>query len=133
MNASAELELIAEVRKSGKLVDRGLVTAPEFINKVFDLFADIDRVYSEIIPALWDSIPRMIRDEFERAARQASHPEFRYRPFRIGGGRPITDEEMRQDSDLRTARVRAWARELSRPGDSRVTSLEILDVAPDGL
>jgi hypothetical protein len=109
-----EQHLLGVVRKCGGFVARGLVTGREFVNKVFDEFANAERVYPDVIPELWAEVPESIRGEFAEAVRDASRPEFRYHAFFIGGGRPMTEEELRRDADLRTSRVQAWAREFVR-------------------
>jgi hypothetical protein len=110
-----EEQLLAVFRRCGKHAARGVVTAVEFINRVFDEFASLDRVYPEIIPALWDLVPDVIRNEFAAGVRRASAPGFRYHAFHIGGNLPPpTEEELRRDADLRTARVQAWAAEFVR-------------------
>ena len=67
-----------------------------------------------MVPELWVAIPDGIRGEFAEAIRDAARPDFRYDAFYIGGGRPMTEEELRRDADLRTARVQAWAHEFVR-------------------
>jgi hypothetical protein len=109
-----EEELVAMFRRTGAHAARGTVTVVEFINRVFDAFASLDRVYPEVIPALWELVPVVIREEFVAALRGATAPEFRYHAFHFGGGRPLTEDELRRDADLRTARVRAWAVEFVR-------------------
>jgi hypothetical protein len=109
-----EQQLLAVFRRCGGHAARGLVTAVEFTNRVFDEFASLDRVCPEVIPALWDLVPDTIRDEFAAAIRRAAAPGFRYHAFFFGGGRPMTDEELRWDAELRTARVQAWAVEFVR-------------------
>jgi hypothetical protein len=109
-----EQHLLGTVRKCAGLVVRGLVTGREFINKVLDEFAHTEGVYPELMPDLWAVIPDSIRGEFAEAIRDAARPDFRYHAFYIGGGRPMTEEELQRDADLRTARVQAWAREFVR-------------------
>lgn len=108
MHETPEQHLLTAVRKCGKFVVRGLVTTPEFINKVFDEFAEIDRVYPDLLPELWRAVPEGIRSEFTTAIYDAARPDFRYHAFFIGG-RQMTKDELRRDADLRTVRVRAWA------------------------
>ena len=112
MVQSPEEQLIAVFRRTGGAVARGIVTGMEFINRVLDEFACLDRVYPAVIPALWELVPDAIREEFVAAIRRAAAPGFRYHPFHFGGGRPMTEEELRRDADLRTARVQAWAVEF---------------------
>jgi hypothetical protein len=95
-------------RTSGAL-SRGVVSGVEFIDRVFDEFAALDRVYPEVVPDLWEFVPVTIQSEFAAVVRRAAAPEFRYRAFHYGGSRPATDEELRRDVDLPTARVQAWA------------------------
>lgn len=109
-----EQQLLVVFRSCGGHVARGLVTAVEFTNRVFDKFASLDRVYPEVIPTLWDLVPDTIRDEFAAAIRGAAAPGFRYHAFFFGGGRPMTDEELLRDAALRTARVQAWVVEFVR-------------------
>jgi hypothetical protein len=109
---SPEEQLVAVFRRFGGAVARGLLSGAEFTNRVLDEFASLDRVFPAIIPTLWDLVPTMIRGEFDAALRRATTPEFRYRAFVIGGGEPSTEDELRRDADLRTARVRAWAIEF---------------------
>jgi hypothetical protein len=106
--------LLAAFRKCAGCVSRGIVSGREFINWAFNKFAYADRVYPEVIPELWAVIPHGIRGEFVEAINDAARPDFRYHAFYIRGGRPMTEEELRRDADLRTARVQAWAREFVR-------------------
>ena len=114
MRRAPEQHLLGVVRKCAGLIVRGIVTGREFINKVFDEFAHAERVYPELVPELWATVPDGIRGEFAKAIRDAAQPDFRYHAFYIGGERPMTEEELRRDADLRTARVQAWAREFVR-------------------
>jgi hypothetical protein len=109
-----EQHLLGVVRKCAGFVVRGIVTGREFINKVFDEFAHTERVYPEVVPELWAAVPNGTRAEFAEAIRDAVRPDFRYHAFYIGGGRPMTEEELQRDAELRTARVQAWAREFAR-------------------
>ena len=109
MAHTKEEQVVAVFRRTSGAVTRGLLTGVEFINRVIDEFASIDRVYPEIIPALWALIPNFIREEFVATIRRAAAPEFRYRAFHFGGSLRMTDEEIQKDADLRTERVQAWA------------------------
>jgi hypothetical protein len=105
-----EQHLLGVVRKCAEFVVRGNVTGREFINKVFDEFAHTERVYPEVVPDMWAAVPESIRGEFAEAISYAVGPDFRYHAFYVGGGRPLTEEELQRDADLRTARIQAWAR-----------------------
>lgn len=109
-----EQRLLGIVRKCARFVVRGFITGREFINKVFDEFAHAERVYPEVVPELWAAVPDGARAEFIEAIRGAVRPDFRYRAFYIGAGRPMTEEELQRDAELRTARVQRWAREFER-------------------
>jgi hypothetical protein len=114
MGHTPEEELVAVFRRMGTHAARGTVTGVEFTTRVFDEFASLNRVYPEVIPVLWELVPAVIREEFVGALRGATAAEFRYHAFHFGGGRPMTEDELRRDADLRTARVRAWAVEFVR-------------------
>src|SRR5262245_58529581 len=111
MSGPGEKHLLATFERCAKVFARELITAREFVNKIFDEFAHADRVYPEIVPALWELLPEGIRGEFTASIREAVLPSFVWHPFYIGGGRPMTEEELRRDAELRTSRVRAWAQE----------------------
>jgi hypothetical protein len=121
MNETPADYLLGMFRKCRGFVARGLITGPEFINKAFDSFADLERVYPEVIPDLWKEIHEDIRDEFRTAVRNATLPGFHYHAFHFGGGRAMTDEEWQRDAELRTTRVRAWAVEFVRFWDRAAT------------
>jgi hypothetical protein len=104
--------LVNNARRFAALVVRGIIFPDEFISSIFDDFAYAERVYPEVVPELWGVIPDSVRSKFVEAIRDATRPDFRYPPFYIGGSRPQTEEELRRDADLRTARVQAWACEF---------------------
>jgi hypothetical protein len=114
MGTSPEDQLRSEFRKYGPYVVRGVVTAPEYTNKVFDTLSYLDRVYPAVIPELWEAVPAEARAAFEAAVRAAARPGFRYQAFYIGPGPAMAEDERRRDADLRTARVRAWAEAFVR-------------------
>jgi hypothetical protein len=112
MLESPDQHLISVFRKFRPFAASGLISPQEYINKLFDTFSSIDQVYPELIPSLWELVPQNVRDEFAAEVRRASLSGFRWHPFYIGGSRPMTEEELRQDEELLTARVRAWAVEF---------------------
>ena len=114
MPETPQEHLITVFRKCGGYVVRGLVSPQEYVNKAFDEFSYIDRVYPDVIPALWVLVPEITRGEFIAEVRRAALPGFRWPPFYIGGSRPMTEDELRRDVELRTARVQAWAVEFDR-------------------
>ena len=59
----------------------------------------------------------MIRGEFSSAIRTSSRPDFLWRPFFIGTGPGLTDEELRRGTD----RIRSWSVELLRRIDGMTT------------
>ena len=113
MRETPEEYLIGVVRKCAGSVVRGIVSGREFVNKVFDEFAHTERVYPGAVPELWAAVPNSTRVEFAEAIHDACQPEFRYHAFYIGGGRPMNEEELQRDAELRTARIRAWTFEFA--------------------
>ena len=61
----------------------------------------------------------MIRAEFSSGIRASSCPDFRWRPFFIGTGPSLTDEELRRG----TERIRAWSVEMLRLIDGIATKI----------
>jgi hypothetical protein len=114
MSETSGQQFLLRFRNFGEALSSDLITVQEFIDAVFDLFAHVDRVYVEIIPSLWDLAPESIRGEFSASIRRAATPGFRWHPFKFGGGRRMTEEEIRQDAELRTARVQTWSIEFVR-------------------
>ena len=114
MSHTSEQNLLEMIQRVAAFYNRSIITALEFINKVFDEFAHTERVYPELVAELWEAIPETVRSDFVKAVRDAARPEFRYRGFYIGGGRPMSEVELQRDADLRTERVQAWAREFVR-------------------
>lgn len=114
MNETPEPYFLTSVKRAGRNVGRGLIFPQEFINKVFDEVAGIKQVDLDSMPELWSAVPENIRADFTVAVRNALQPDFRYGPFLHGGRRPMTEEELRLDADLRTARVQAWAAEFDK-------------------
>ena len=105
--------LVAAICKTATSFNRQHITVSEFINSVFAKFSSTEIVYPEAIPEIWAAIPEGVRGEFVAAIRDALRPDYRHRAFWIGGGE-VPDEWYRQESELRTARVRAWAEEFIR-------------------
>ena len=110
MGDTPDARLLASICKAAGLVDRGIVTAPEFVNKVHDEFAHTEAVYPVVIAPLCEAVPASIRGEFSSAIRDSSRPAFRWRPFYIGTGPPLGDEEL----SLGTERIQAWSVALVR-------------------
>jgi hypothetical protein len=119
MSESQKQWLVADISKYGRQIARGFVTAREYADKVFDLWADSDRLYPEIIPALWQSIPESVRSDFTAALRVSVLPDFRWHAFEIGGSRGLTEDERRIQADRNTKRVQAWALGFLRFLDSQ--------------
>jgi hypothetical protein len=113
MLRTPEERLLSSIRKAASLVARGLLTAPEFINGAYDEFAHAEEIYPGAIAPLCEAIPDIIKDEFVSAVRASSRPNFRWSPFYIGIGPPLSDEQLRLGSD----RIRAWSVELLRSFD----------------
>jgi len=117
MSEAIGQRLLNIVLRCGRLAERGLISGPEFTGAVLDTFAGTGPADPDIAPALWSAVPAPVRDEFTAARRNAIPPGFRYHAFLRGGGRPMTEEELRQDARLLTDRVRSWAVELLRRVD----------------
>jgi hypothetical protein len=114
-------QLLDVIRKTGIIFLRTVITAQEFINKVFDEFALTECVYPDLVPELWQVIPAEVRDDFAIAVRNAARPDFRYIAFYIGSEQSMSEDELRRAADLPTQRVQAWAREFVRYLDSLKT------------
>lgn len=110
----AEPYILARVRKYARFLARGFITDRELASGVFDVFAHTEIVCAEIVPEIWAAIPGSSWGEFAAAVRDAVRPDFRFRAFYIGGGRPLTVEEMQREAEILTARVQTWAREFAR-------------------
>jgi hypothetical protein len=117
MQETPDQRLVSEFRerfrRSGSLLSRGIVTAPEYINAVLLFLSQFDQVNAEAIPALSELVPEAARPNFVATIRQATLPEFQWHPLLIGPGRK-RDEEGRREDDLEKARIRAWAVEFLR-------------------
>jgi hypothetical protein len=107
MPETPEYYMVNLFRRVSRFVARGLLTPQEFINKAFDTFATLDRVYPSVIPSIWELIPEPTRGNFSGAVRSATAPRFRWYPFYTTG--VMTEEYLRQNAELNTARVAAWA------------------------
>src|SRR5947209_13260380 len=103
MSDGTKQDLITHLRKLGRASTNGLISAQEFINAAFDCLANADRVCPEVVPTLWDQVPENLRGEFTAALHRATDVGFRWHPFYMGGGRPMTEDEILRDEHLRTA------------------------------
>lgn len=112
MQRSPTQEILDTFKRSGNCVLREIILPLEFINKAFDAFAYIDRVYPEIVAELWEAVPEPAREEFTEAIRNAICSDFRYKPF--SESRASTEEELRRPPTSNTRRVQAWAAEFDR-------------------
>ena len=57
--------LVRVFRNCGRFIAQGRITGQEFIWRTFDELAHIDRVYTEVIPDLWEPIPADFRPDFD--------------------------------------------------------------------
>ncbi|MDB5344718.1 MAG: hypothetical protein JWP89_3095 [Schlesneria sp.] len=112
MRVTPDQILLQRVRRHAELTVREIVTGREFISALFDSFANIERVYPELVPDLWAAIPDNIRNEFVEAICGAARPEFGYQPFYIGGLPLFNDAATQMDAELHTSRIQSWAREV---------------------
>ena len=60
MRDTPEERLLSSIRKAAELVARGIVKAPEFVNKARDEFAHADAVYPVAVSTLWQAVPGAI-------------------------------------------------------------------------
>lgn len=108
MSLDPDLPLIVDIRKAAGLVARGIVTASEFVGKVYHEFAHAETVSPEAIRSLWASVPASVLAEFTSAMRAAVSPDFQWRPLYFGPG---PSEAERAEG---TRQIRVWAEAMLR-------------------
>ena len=105
--------LVERFRRECRLVSAGIADESGLPGRLLDLLSCERRVCPAVIARLWAFVPAGARDGFASAVRQAASPQFRL-PLWIRDGQPMTLEELEQDAELRSARVRVWAAEFCR-------------------
>ena len=103
-------DLTNKVRRYSSLFDRGLLTAREFANGLFDLYAE-SKASDDDIAAAFGVVPDEMMQTFQKELHELANVDFYRRTFGIGDTH--TEDEVHADALARQPTLRRVCRILT--------------------